>query len=122
MAKSEILETLRRAMAGQGVDLENLDIKTLSDLDEDAQTVAMGTLGDAVLQQTSPQRVGVHLETFYERMNADQLKAVAMRFNPAAKAARVVDNRKAITQSLKSSELLSQMIGKLSELERTACP
>ncbi len=115
MAKSEILETLRRALAGQGVDLENLDIKMLSDLDEDAQNVVMGTLGDG-----APQRVGVRLETFYERMNADQLKAVAMRFNPAAKAARVVDNRKAITQSLKSSELLMQMIGKLSALERTA--
>ena len=115
MAKSEILETLRRALAGQGVDLENLDIKMLSDLDEDAQSVVMGTLGDGV-----PQRVGVRLETFYERMNADQLKAVAMRFNPAAKAARVVDNRKAITQSLKSPELLAQMLDRLPELERSA--
>ena len=115
MAKSQILETLRQALRGQGVDLENLDIKMLSDLDENAQNVVMGTLGDGALQ-----RVGVRLEAFYERMNADQLKAVALRFNPAAKAARVVDNRKAITQSLNSPELLAQMLDKLPELERTA--
>lgn len=115
MAKSDILETLRRALAGQGVDLENLNIKMLSDLDEDAQNVVMGTLGDG-----APQRIGVRLEAFYERMNADQLKCVAMRFNPAAKAARVVDNRKAITQSLNSPALLATMLAKLPELERNA--
>ena len=115
MAKSNILETLRQALRGQGVDLENLNNEMLSDLDNAAQNVVMGTLGDE-----PPQRVGVRLEAFFERMNADQLKAVALRFNPAAKAARVVDNRKAITQSLNSPELLSAMIAKLPELERTA--
>ena len=115
MAKNNILETLRQALLGQGVDLENLNIKMLSNLDESAQQVVLETIGDQAAL-----RVGVRLETFYERMNADQLKAVALRFNPAAKAARVVDNRKAITQSLKSPELLAAMIGKLPELERTA--
>ena len=115
MAKSNILETLRQALLGQGVDLENLNIKMLSDLDESAQQVVLETIGDQAAL-----RVGVRLETFFERMNADQLKQVALRFNPAAKAARVVDNRKAITQSLKSPELLAAMLGKLPELERTA--
>ena len=115
MAKSNILETLRQALLGQGVDLENLNIKMLNDLDDAAQNVVLNSLGDGAAL-----RIGVRLETFYERMNADQLKAVALRFNPAAKAARVVDNRKAITQSLKSPELLSAMLSKLPELERTA--
>ncbi len=62
----------------------------------------------------------IQLEGMFDKINADQFKLIAGRYNPTAMRTRVTDSKKSIQDALKSPKLLTAMLEKLSDLERHA--
>ncbi len=123
-------ELIERFLVNEGLEpelLKNLSAQDLQDLlevvglelNEDTSGMRIVSLADATGGADALPADTASMDFYLEKMNADQLKCVAKRFNPKANANRVAESKNVIKKALKKPDAIDKVIAELSPLERT---
>ena len=122
------LDQLRKALAEKlrqmGMDADKAEVKIPQELLEKLGAVGLQVHTGEVsgmkvisLGQTEPEERGPTLEDYLSRMNADQTKIVARRYNPRVSIKGIESARQAILEALSKPAVLGAMVEQLNPME-----